>query len=62
MWAMPLDRKPALAALVLVVVGSALYATNLQNPFFWDDHDIVVNNPDVQGSARRTCAGFSAVT
>ena len=47
---MPLHRNPtAVAVVLLVVLGTALYATNLNNPFFWDDHDLVVMNPDVQG-------------
>jgi len=35
----------AIALAALVIVGAALYSTNLQNQFFWDDDDLIVNNP-----------------
>lgn len=51
MGAMAPARNPATLAAValLVVLGAALYSTNLSNPLFWDDEDIVVLNEDVHG-------------
>ncbi|MDP3734948.1 MAG: tetratricopeptide repeat protein [bacterium] len=33
--------------LILILVGTALYAPTMNNPLFWDDDDWIVNNPAV---------------
>src|SRR3989338_7178768 len=35
------------AILILVLVGCLVYAFNLTNPLFWDDMELIVNNPFV---------------
>lgn len=44
---MKIQPKNLILIAVLIIIGSAIYAFNLNNPLFWDDTDWIINNPFV---------------